>query len=244
MTTKMLAVQASCLLLAATSPRSTQGDDGNAGAKESSMVFTGSVAQVGLAITKAFGNGVYHCKYLFALPYDFVVRGRERIAVPLTNAWALSVPDQGRLPLTLVPSGKSMAAYDENFFIKADPIAAGSTRVTVRSEGSGVTEDKYDRSPHLALVLRESYHPPIPSETTNLFWRIERQLREMQAGRTNALPPTADTAPAFYSHFWRDMDVKQKHDPDNWKKMVQAWKALQAAEPTPSKANAPGGIVH
>jgi hypothetical protein len=91
------------------------------------MMFTGSLEQVALAISKAFTNGAYHGKDLSLRPYDFIIKGSQRIAVPLTNVWDLSVPDSGRMPLTLVPIGKSMAAYDESFFIKAEP---ASTRVT------------------------------------------------------------------------------------------------------------------
>jgi hypothetical protein len=244
----MRALQITNLLLAVTA--AFYGCAGNRAAAETefkatSIILSGTLDQVVLAITNAFANGVYHGKGFFAPPYDFVVKGQRRIAVPLTNAWQLCAPEKGgRLPLTLVPWRKSMAAYDEDFSIKAEVVTADSTRVSVTPQGSSVTEDNYDRSPHLALALRSSYHPPIPAETTNVYWRIENQLREIQAGRTNALPPTPDTAPGFYSHFWRDLDVKQRLDSDNWKKMVQAWKALEAVEPSPRKDNASGSIVH
>ena len=241
MTTKMRALWATSLLLAVTAAFSGWAGDREAAETEfkaTSVVLAGSLDQVVLAITRAFANGAYHGKRFFAPPFDFVVTGRVRTAVPLTNTWDLCVPDQGWLPLTLVPSGRLMVAYDEDFSIKAEAVSAGSTRVSIRSQGSSVTEDKYDRSPHLALVLRERYHPPIPSETTNLLMRIERQLREIRAGRTNALPATLDTSPGFYREFWTTMDVKEQHDSRNWKKMVDAWKAMQAVQTTTNSAGA------
>jgi hypothetical protein len=205
--------------------------------KFTSMMFTGSLEQVALAITKAFTNGVYHGKGFFAPPYDFVVKGTQRIAVPLTNAWDLCVPDNGRMPLTLVPAGKTMAAYDESFFIKAEPASTNTTRVSIRTEGAGITTDQYERSPHLNLVLREEPHDPIPSETTNLFLRIEAQLAEIRAGHTSALPPTPDTASGYYLQFWTAMGVKQQHDRQNWRKMVEAWGELQQGHNPQGGAN-------
>ena len=70
-------------------------------------------------------------------------------------------------------------------------------------------------------------HDPLPAETTNLFSRIGKQLAEIRAGRTNALPPTPDTRPGYYLQFWTTMSVQQKHERRNWDKMVQAWKDLQ-----------------
>jgi len=64
-------------------------------------------------------------------------------------------------------------------------------------------------------------------------------LPEILAGRTNALPPTLDTEPGFYSDFWLSMSVEQKHDSRNWKKMVEAWKAIQEQEARIGK-----GVAH
>ncbi len=228
-----------CLLIAVAPSLGCRGADREAEEAEfkvTSMVFAGSLDQVVLAITNAFGNGAYHGKWFFETPYDYVMMGQKRIAVPLTNTWLLGVPPGPRLPLTLVPLGRTMAAYDADFQIKAESAGPARTKVSVQPTSSGTTERKYERSPHLALVLGGRYLPPLPSEATNLFCRIERQLREIQAGRANALPHTQDTAPGFYSHFWRDMSVKEKHDPGNWDKMVQAWKALQAVEATTNNA--------
>jgi hypothetical protein len=223
-------VPAVCLVLGIASALALRVTDGQAGEPErkfTSVVFTGSLNQVGLAMTNAFGNGVYHRKHFFAPPYDFVIEGQKRISIPLTNAWMLCVSDESRLPLTLVPAGKKTVAYDEDFFIKAEAVGADSTRVSVRSEGSWVTEDRYGLSPHLVRVLGESYHPPLLSETTNVFCRIERQLAEIRVGSTNVLPPTLDTTPGFYLHFWMDMSDMEKHDRHNWERMVQAWKDTQ-----------------
>ena len=233
-------VLACCLVLGIASALGLRVADGQAGEPErkfTSVVFTGSLNQVGLAITNAFGNGVYHRKHFFAPPYDYVIEGQKRISIPLTNTWMLCVPDEGRLPLTLVPTGKKMVAYDEDFFIKAEAVGVDSTRVSVRSEGSGVTEDRYELSPHLVRVLGESYHPPLLSETTNVFRRIERQLAEIRAGGTNVLPPTLDTTPGFYSHFWKDMSATEKHDRRNWERMVQAWKEIQEGHNPQGGAN-------
>jgi len=73
-------------------------------------VFTDSLDHVMSAITNAFGNGAYHCKRLVEVPYDYVVTGQTRVAVPQTNTWNL-YGDQ--LPLTLLPQGKKTVAYDE-----------------------------------------------------------------------------------------------------------------------------------
>src|ERR1700690_2719146 len=67
-----------------------------------SMVFTDSLPQVALAVTRAFTNGAYHWMPLSAFPYDYVVVGQKRISVPRTNTWNL---DSGALPLTLVARG-------------------------------------------------------------------------------------------------------------------------------------------
>ena len=120
-----------------------------------------------------------------------------------------------------------MVAYDENFFIKAEAVGGDSTKVNIRSEGSETTERTYALSMHLKRILGGRYHPPLPSETTSLFLRIERQLAEILAGRTNALPPTRDTAPGYYLQFWTSMGGEQKHDRRNWERMVQAWRELQ-----------------
>ncbi len=197
-----------------------------------SMVFTARLDHVVLAINKAFGDGRYHGMHFFEVPYDYVVTGSTRTAVPLTNAWELTIDPSARLPLTLVPRGKTMAAYEENFLIKAEIIEPGRTKMIVLPGSSGVTLDAYDWSPHLVRVLRSEYLAPLVSETTNLFWRVERQLREIQAGRTNALPPTLDTVPGYYSHFWQAMSVEEKHNSSNWEKMVKAWKDIQVLEST------------
>jgi hypothetical protein len=122
-----------------------------------------------------------------------------------------------------------MVAYEEDFSIKAEALGAERTLVSVRSDGSATTERTYELSMHLGRILGGKYHPPIPSETTNIFLRIEKQLNEIRSGRTNALPPTPDTAPGYYLHFWRDLSVEQKHDRHNWEKMVEAWKDLQGS---------------
>jgi hypothetical protein len=204
--------------------------------KFTSMVLTGSLEQVSQAISKAFGNGAYHRKHLFAPPYDYVIQGQERISVPLTNAWDLAVPDGGWLPLTLIPAGRNMVAYDENFFIKAEAVSGG-TRVSIRSGASGTTERTYALSMHLKRILGGRYHPPLPSETTNLFLRIQRQLEELKVGRTDALPPTPDTAPGYYLQFWTTMGVEEQHDSRNWDRMVQAWRELQEGHNPQGGAN-------
>ena len=126
---------ACCLVLGIASALGLRVTDGQAGEPErkfTSVVFTGSLNQVGLAITNAFGNGVYHRKHFFAPPYDYVIEGQKRISIPLTTAWMLCVSDERRLPLTLVPKGKKMVAYDEDFFIKAEAVGADSTSLDFR----------------------------------------------------------------------------------------------------------------
>jgi len=93
----------------------------------------------------------------------------------------------------------------------------------------------------LNRVLGEKYHSPLASETTNLFCRIEKQLQEIRAGRTNALPPTLDTQPGFYRDFWTKMDTEEQHDPRNWKKMVEAWEGIQTLEASTNSAEAVNG---
>ena len=120
-----------------------------------------------------------------------------------------------------------MVPYMEEFDIRADAVSHESTRLSVKPAGSATWERWYSFSPHFVRVLGGKYHPPLASETTNLFHRIERQLAEIQAGRTNALPPTPDTGPGYYLQFWTSMDAKQQHDRRNWERMVQDWKAFQ-----------------
>ena|ERR1035438_1611879 len=228
--TKRGIVPVRCLLLAIAFPLCFKATGGVAIDPErrfTSMVLTGSLNQVASAVTNAFGIGAYHRKCLFWVPYDYIVEGKNRISIPLTNVWMLAVPDDCWLPLTLIPAGKNMVAYDENFVIKAEVVSSQSTRVSIRSAGSSTTERSYVLSPHLVRVLGGRYHAPLPAETTNLFLRIEAQLAEARSGRTNALPPTPDTAPGYYLQFWTGMGVEQEHDRRNWEKMVQAWKELQ-----------------
>jgi hypothetical protein len=205
--------------------------------KGTSVVFPAELDHVVVAINKAFGDGRYHGMHFFEVPYDYVVTASTRTAVPLTNAWELTIGPSSKLPLTLVPWGKTMAAYEENFRIKSEPAEPGRTRVVVLPGSSGVTLDAYDLSPHLVRVLRSEYLPPLTSETTNLLWRIERQLKEIQAGRTNALPPTLDTGPGYYLHFWQSLSVEEKHDSDNWDRMVKAWKELEALQALTNEAD-------
>src|SRR3954465_12930137 len=101
----LIVITLSCLLAGCAS--GPAGEDGipapERGPRPVSMLFTGTVDQVSQAITKAFTNGAYHGKGFFSRPYDFVVSGPVRSAVPLTNAWDLAVPwREGGLPLTLV----------------------------------------------------------------------------------------------------------------------------------------------
>ncbi len=219
--------RASVITVCAIACRSLLCQASEANFKVSSLVFTSSLPQVASAITKAFTNGAYHGMPLSAFPYDYLVVGEKRISVPRTNTWNL---DRGALPLTLVPRGRKMVAYDEGFEIRAEAVSPNSTKISVTPTESGTTEDWYSFSPHFNRVLGEKYHPPVPSETTNVFLRIARQLAEIRAGRTNALPATPDTMPGFYSHFWKDLSAKDKHDPENWEKMVHAWKEMQAQE--------------
>jgi hypothetical protein len=197
-----------------------------------SVIVAGSLNQVVSAVHRAFENGSYHGMSLASSPYDYVVTNQVRLAVPQTNVWDLF----DGLPLTLVPEGRKMAAYEENFVIKAEAAAPGSVRVTVRPSSSGVIEERDAWSPHLHRVLAEQYHSPLASETTNIFQRIESQLRQIQAGNTNALPPTADTTGGFYTRFWRGMSDKEQHEPQNWEKMVHAWQVLQQ-----NATNSPSG---
>ena len=122
-----------------------------------------------------------------------------------------------------------MVAYDEDFDIRAEAVSTNETRIKVTPTRSGTTEDSYALSMHLRRILGGRYLPPLAVETTNLVLRIERQLRDTQAGRTDPLPPTPDTVPGYYLQFWTEMTIEEKHDHSNWKKMVQAWKELQAS---------------
>ncbi|MGA2866053.1 MAG: hypothetical protein ABSF95_16395 [Verrucomicrobiota bacterium] len=203
--------------------------------QSSSMVLTRRLDEVISAITNAFANGAYHEMKLGDSRVDYVMRNGKEIAVPQTNAWIL---DPQQMPLTLLPHGKKMVAYREYFEIKAEALGSGYSKVSVKPAGSATTQDRYQFSMHLHRILGGRFEPPLASETTNLFQRIEKQLREIQAGRTNALPPTPDTKPGFYRDFWTKMDVKEQHDSRNWKKMVEAWKAIQTLQAGTNNAGA------
>lgn len=103
--TKRGALQVWCLALACGfcfGPRCATGHASEAEFKDYktiSMVLTGSLSQVALAITNAFGNGAYHNKHLFVEPPS------------VTNRWDLAVPHNGWLPLTLVSMGRKMVAH-------------------------------------------------------------------------------------------------------------------------------------
>lgn len=214
--------------------RSTDSGDEQPDFKASSLMLTGTLEQVVSAITNALGKGAYHGTRLVDCPYDYQVQGNRRVAVPQTNAWILACET---MPLTLIPRGGKMVPYMEEFNIKADAVSQESTRLSVKPAGSATWERSYSFSPHFVRVLGEKYHPPVASETTNLFHRIERQLAGVQAGRTNALPQTPDTAPGYYLRFWTSMDAKQRHDRRNWERMVEAWKELQGGHNPQGGAN-------
>ncbi len=242
-------VPACCLLLAMAFGLGLQAAERESGESEfkdyktTTMVLTGRLDQVALAITNAFANGAYHRKYLLTLWCDYVTEGQKIITKPVTNAWCLGVPDEGWLPLTLIPLGKKMVAYDMGFDIRAKAVSADRTSVSVTPTSSGTTEDRYELSMHLSRVLGGRYLPPVASEITNVFLRIERQLREIRAARTNALQPTPDTAPGYYLQFWTVMGEEQKHNRRNWDRMVRAWKELQESHNPQGGANGrqPGG---
>jgi len=200
-----------------------------------SMVLTGRQEEVVSAIKNAFANGAYHGMKLGDFRVDYIVRNGKEIEVPQTNAWIL---DSQQMPLVLLPQGKKMLAYREDFEIKVESLGAGYSKVSIKPAGSGTTEDRYQLSMHLRPILGGRFRPPLAVETTNLFMRIEKQLQDIQAGRTDALPPTPDTQPGFYRDFWTKMDVKEQHDSRNWNKMVEAWKTIQALQLGANRATA------
>jgi hypothetical protein len=197
------------------------------------MVFAEGLDQVVLGITNAFGNGAYHGKRFVDSQYDYVKRDQKWVGMPVTNSWHLS---EG-LPLTLLPRGKKMVAYDEGFVVEAKAVNRGSTEVSVRPTGSWTREPAYGLSMHLSRTLVERGLLPLPLETTNLFQRIERQLVEIRAGQMAPLPPTPDTRSDYYRRFWTEMTVEEKHDPRNWDKMVQAWRGFQVGHNPQGGAN-------
>ncbi len=192
--------------------------------RASSLIVTDSLPNVVVAIKKSFESGTYHGKRLSEFPYNYVVSGQTRVAVPQTNVWNLGI---GPMPLRLLKQGTKWVAYDEGFEIRAEAADLGGTRIVVTPTESETTGNSYGLSPHFNFVLREEYHSPIGSETTNLFNRIESQLKEFHAGRVECLPPTLDMGTDFYRYFWTGMDAKKKHDRRNWEKMVEAWKKMQ-----------------
>ena len=192
--------------------------------KVASKVVSGRLDRVALAITNSFSNGAYHgCRFFYS-PCDFVQTNGQEVSLPTTNTWVLAAE---RMPLTLIRRGKTMVGYQEDFDIKAEPVDAARTKVSVTPAASGTMERTYELSMHLNRISGGRYIPPLASETTNVFLRIEQALAAIEDGHTEALAPTTDTQPSFYRTFWTELTVEEKHDRRNWDDMIRAWNELQ-----------------
>jgi hypothetical protein len=176
------------------------------------VVFTATSAQLGAAITNAFGGARYHYMFLNEVPYRFDTKAHVWSTIKATNEWSI-VPST--LPLAFVPKGKKTLPYSAEFDIRTSQIATNEVEIVVTTISSYVFEGK-GTSIHGVVGANPKKVPPVIGEETNVLLEIRKALLAVESGDNKPLPPTPDIKAA---NQYQLQQVK-KYNPD-YEKMLR-----------------------
>jgi hypothetical protein len=150
-------------------------------------VYAATVIQAATAITNALSMGRFHSALLVKDPFeDAAAKWGTATA---SNVWLIG---PGGLPLTYVSKDDKMLPYEATFDVAVSPLGSNQCRILVKTRSSYVENGKEINIHGGGWATHSEPTPPLLEEETYIIDRIETQLRALQTGDHQPLPPSPD----------------------------------------------------